>query len=83
MSSAEFAARYRAYAANCVRIAHELTEPVERLVLLDMAQAWIALTGQAEKNEVLFVVTETAQAPQHVTQQQQQIQPKANDSNGE
>jgi hypothetical protein len=62
MSPAELAARYREYAAKCLTVSHTLTGATERLALLDMAQAWIALAKQAEKNERLAVVYETPDA---------------------
>ncbi len=59
MTPAELAARYREYAAQCVAVAQSLDHAREKLALLDMAQAWIALARQAEKNEKLAVVYET------------------------
>jgi hypothetical protein len=59
MSPAEFAARYRECAAKCFMIARTFDDVPEKLSLLDMAQAWMALAEQAEKNEYLFTVYET------------------------
>jgi len=42
--------QYRLFAAHCIGIAHETAEPQRKLALLDMAQAWIALAEQAERN---------------------------------
>jgi hypothetical protein len=42
--------QYRLFAAHCIGIAQETAEPNRKLALLDMAQAWIALAEQAEKN---------------------------------
>jgi hypothetical protein len=50
MSSAEQAARYRGYAAECFIIAQQLENAAERLRLIDMAQAWMELAEQVEKN---------------------------------
>lgn len=51
MTPTELAARYREYAADCIAVAQTLTSAAERLSPVDMAQAWIALAIQAEKNE--------------------------------
>jgi hypothetical protein len=59
MTPADLAARYREYAANCIAVAQRMTSVAERLSLLDMAQAWITLAKQAEKNPRLAVVYET------------------------
>ena len=39
--------------AKCIAVSQTLTSTAERLSLLDMAQAWIDLAIQAEKNEKL------------------------------
>jgi hypothetical protein len=59
MTPAELAARYRKYAAKCLLLAQRQEDAGEKLALLDMAQSWMALAEQAEKNEALFVVYET------------------------
>jgi hypothetical protein len=59
MSPKEIAARYREHAASCIKVAAGLSEISNKLMLLDMAHAWIALAEQAEKNEALAVVYET------------------------
>lgn len=59
MTPNEIAARYREYAANCIAVSQTLTSAAERLNLLDMAQAWITLAIQAEKNGRLTLVYET------------------------
>jgi hypothetical protein len=59
MSPADLAARYREYATTCVAMAQSLESADEKLVLLDMAQAWIALAKQAEKNEGMVLIYET------------------------
>ena len=60
MMPTELAARYREYAARCVLLAQSQENASEKLALIDMAQAWIALAEQAENNEPLFVVREAA-----------------------
>jgi hypothetical protein len=63
MTPAELAARYRDYAAKCLLLAQKQENATEKLALLDMAQAWIALVEQAEKNEKFFLVYETPAGP--------------------
>jgi hypothetical protein len=62
MTPAEIAARYREYAAKCLIVARKQENANERLALVDMAQAWIALADQAEKNQAFPVVYETPPA---------------------
>ncbi len=54
---------YRLYAAECADIAQQATDPKQRLVFLNMANAWLALAELAEKRVVQ-------------QQQQQQLQHK-------
>ena len=51
-------ALYRQYAACCVSISRHL-EPASKLAMLDIAQAWIKLAEQAEKNREVTLVYET------------------------
>lgn len=62
MTPAGIAARYRGYAAECLIIAQKQENATERLILIDMAQAWVALAEQAEKNQSLPIVYETPPA---------------------
>jgi hypothetical protein len=41
---------HRRHAAECLRLAEDRSDPQERLVLIDMAQAWLQLAHQAEQN---------------------------------
>ena len=41
-------ARYRQYAANCLSAAKEISDPLVRSSLVDMAQAWMTLAEQTE-----------------------------------
>jgi hypothetical protein len=59
MTASELAARYREYAAKCFLIAQRQEDASEKLALFDMAQSWMALAEQAEKNDGLVVVCET------------------------
>jgi hypothetical protein len=41
---------YFGRARDCVRIAQESSNPLHRVSLLEMAQAWMLLHNQAERN---------------------------------
>jgi hypothetical protein len=73
--------KYRRLAQECFRIAEHVTDPGTRTWLMEMAQSWLVLAEQAEKNQTADLVYETP--PLHneagespVAQQQQQVQPK-------
>jgi len=51
--------QYRLFAAYCIGIAQETAEPDRKLALLDMAQAWIALAVQADKNSSVTIISRT------------------------
>ena len=59
MSANEFAASYRLHAAHCVDLASRISDAEGRLTLLAMAQSWLALAEQAEKNGETVLVYET------------------------
>jgi hypothetical protein len=42
--------RYRKHAANCLSIAQHTADPKAKLALIDMAQIWVALAEEAERN---------------------------------
>ncbi len=46
MSSSDVVAAYRLHAAHCIEIAQKSSDPKSKLVLLDMAQAWLKLAEQ-------------------------------------
>jgi hypothetical protein len=50
---------YRKRASECVRIARESTNPLHRISLLEMAQAWMLLQDQAERNSQADLTYET------------------------
>ncbi|MEA2902984.1 MAG: hypothetical protein QOI12_371 [Alphaproteobacteria bacterium] len=80
---------YRQHANRCLRIAEETSDVQHRLHLIAMAQSWLLLERQAEKNLTNDIVYETPTPrerilplPQqqdmqlmHLQQQQQQQQP--------
>jgi hypothetical protein len=80
MAASETAAVYRLYASHCVEIAQDTASPDRRAALLTIAQAWLGLADQAEKNSDVVLVYETPtprpMQSQQVAQQQQQPQPK-------
>jgi hypothetical protein len=70
---------YRRTAANCLADAEQIADPAAKAKLIALAETWLALAGQADRNSKTDLVYETPpQAePQQptATQQQQQIQP--------
>jgi hypothetical protein len=75
---------YRRHAQECFRAAETATNPDTRLDLIELAQSWLLLAEQADKNLAADLVHEPP--PSHnevagaaVAQQQQQIQPKKED----
>ena len=58
MTATELATRYRGYAAKCLLIAQTLETASDKLVMVDMAQAWADLATILEKNEHLVLVFE-------------------------
>lgn len=65
---------YRLRAAQCMKLAQDAADSQAKLALLDMAQAWMSLADQADKNSATTLVYETPEPPHHVAQQQQQPQ---------
>ena len=59
MPGAELIARYRSYAAKCIKISRNISDPIGKLVLLEMAQTWLKLAEQA---------TEAAEASPQTTE---------------
>jgi hypothetical protein len=51
--------RYRQNAIDCLRLASETNDPGGKVVLLDMAQSWVRLADQAQKNLRTDLVYET------------------------
>jgi hypothetical protein len=51
------AEQYRRYALECLSFAREMTSG-SRTILVDMAQKWLALAAQAEKNDRTELVYE-------------------------
>ena len=59
MPGSQAALQYRLHAQHCLEIAADLSDHRERLMLVDMAQAWANLAEQAEKTAMLDLVYET------------------------
>lgn len=55
---AQLAAHFRGYAAQCLVVAQHQHRAGDRLTLINMAQAWVALADQTEKNASLFAMYE-------------------------
>ena len=54
---------YKRNAAECLRVASELTNPGSRAALMEMAQAWLRLADQAIKNNQTDIVYEDLARP--------------------
>jgi hypothetical protein len=65
----EMVSDYRERAAECVRLASETTNLQHRAALLEMAQSWLRLLDQAEKNAQADLTYETPARPVHLPQQ--------------
>jgi hypothetical protein len=76
MASSEAAVFYRLYASHCLEIAQDTAIPDRKAALLDMAQAWLMLAEQVDKNSDVVLVYEAPRptaiptASQHLAQQQ-------------
>jgi hypothetical protein len=64
MSAAELVALYRLHAAQCVDLSHSVSDSKGKSLLLHMAQSWVILAEQAEKNSETTLVYETPE-PRH------------------
>jgi hypothetical protein len=47
MPSSRLVERYRSYAAKCVKISRNISDPIGKLVILEMAQSWLDLAQRA------------------------------------
>ena len=54
--------RYRQNALECLRLADQMHEPIAKTALVNLAQYWVNLADQAEKNSRLDLVYETPPA---------------------
>jgi hypothetical protein len=52
MASAD---QYRRYAAECIRVAQQATDPTDKLVLLQMAETWRRLAERADASNRVAV----------------------------
>jgi hypothetical protein len=59
MSRLDAAEEYRRRAEHCVKLARALARAEDKLILLEMAQAWLRLAEQATKNRATDLVYET------------------------
>lgn len=60
ITPAQLAARYWGYAAQCLIVAQRQDTAADKLALINMAQAWVTLAEQIQKNESTFAADETA-----------------------
>jgi hypothetical protein len=58
---------YRRHAAECLRIAEDVTDSHHRNLLIGMAQTWLNLAQQAEKNPTTGIAYEPPSKPSEVT----------------
>ena len=56
--------RYRQYASNCLRFAQEASDPASKSSILDVAQVWLTLADQTERDPPPNVILQQQQ-PQH------------------
>jgi hypothetical protein len=63
MTPAELAALYRMHPAQCIKLAQSFDEASAKMSLLHMAQAWIRLAEQSEKNGETALVCESLVTP--------------------
>jgi hypothetical protein len=63
MQRAALVERYRSYAAKCIKISRNVSDPSGKLVLLEMAQTWLNFAEEAAQAgaQVATQEAETAQ----------------------
>jgi hypothetical protein len=54
---------YRMRAGECLRLAGALSDPTQKALLVEMAQAWLRLFDQAEKSRHTDVFYQTPPVP--------------------
>jgi len=59
MPARDSARAYRLRAQHCLDIARDMESVAKKMTLLDMAQAWMLLADQAERNGAADLVYET------------------------
>jgi hypothetical protein len=62
MQCAALVQRYRSYAARCLKISRNISDPAGKLMLLEMAQSWLKLAEEAVERAETVVVYEAAVA---------------------
>jgi hypothetical protein len=70
------AEEYRRRAQECFDLAHKISLERDRAVILDIAQSWLRLAEQQERQEKIIQPPVTEQP-----RQQQQTEPKDEDKN--
>jgi hypothetical protein len=59
ITAAQLAARYWGYAAQCLVVAQRQDNAGDKLALINMAQAWVNLAEQTDRNEPALLACET------------------------
>ena len=62
MPSTGLVERYRSYAAKCVKISRNISDPIGKLVILEMAQSWLDLAQRAAEEAQTSVMVDRAAA---------------------
>jgi hypothetical protein len=62
------AEKYRLRAFECVEAAANISDGAMRLTLLNIAQGWLRLAEQAEKNQAIDIIYTTTPHPKHPTE---------------
>jgi hypothetical protein len=62
MPSTGLVERYRSYAAKCVKISRNISDPIGKLVILEMAQSWLDLAQRAAEEAQATVTPDRAAA---------------------
>ena len=62
MPSSNLVERYRSYAAKCVKISRNISDPIGKLVILEMAQSWLDLAQRAAEEAQTSVMVDRAAA---------------------
>jgi hypothetical protein len=60
MQGNEFIGRYRSYAAKCIAISRNISDPAGKLILLEMAQGWLTLAERAAREAEAGVIHQPA-----------------------
>ena len=71
MSNGGQVGMYRIHAGACIKLAQKTEDSESKLLLLDMARAWLNLADQGERYGQTTLVYETPEPPQRTVRQEQ------------